>query len=167
MLVVVCGLPGAGKSTVSRRIADTLDGHLLRTDVVRKELFPDPEYTAEESSSVYTEVLARARDRIAAREHVVLDGTFRRESLRNRVVSVATEASVPYRLVHVQCAESVVKERIAAREGDESDADFAVYELLKDEFEPIEQNHTVVDNSGSLEETRAQVDRCFAPTPTE
>ena len=167
MLVVVCGLPGAGKSTVSRRVADRIDGRLLRTDVVRKELFPDPAYTSEESSAVYAELLDRARDGVAAGEHVVLDGTFRTRSLRERVVDVATGADVPYRLVRVVCEDPVVRERIAARVDDESDADVAVYELLMAEFEPIDREHCVVDNSGSLAATTARVDELFAPAAPE
>ena len=162
MLVVVCGLPGAGKSTVSRRVAERLDGHLVRTDVVRKELFPEPSYTSVESRATYDEVLARARTRVEAGDPVVLDGTFRRRTLRNRVAAVADDADVPLRLVRVACEESVVRERLAARVDDESDADVAVYELLKAEFEPIRRSHSVVDNSGSLDATATRVDDLLA-----
>lgn len=167
MLVVVCGLPGTGKSTVSRRVADRLDGRLLRTDVVRKELFPNPDYTSDESSAVYAEILERTREAVAAGDNIVLDGTFRRAAIRRRVVGVAIDANVPYRLVRVVCDEPVVRERIATRVDDVSDADFRVYELLKAEFEPIEGNHTVVDNSGSLAATTARVDELFAPVAPE
>ncbi|MFC6734896.1 AAA family ATPase, partial [Halolamina salina] len=84
MLVLVCGLPGTGKSTVAERIAELLPARMLRTDVVRKELFPEPTYEAEESAAVYDELFDRARDRLDAGEHVVLDATFRRRRLRQR-----------------------------------------------------------------------------------
>lgn len=166
MLVVVCGLPGAGKSTVSRRIADRLDARLVRTDVVRKELFPDPSYTAAESRATYEAVLELARERVRE-EHVVLDGTFRRRSLRERAAAVADDAGVAFRLVRVVCDDRLVRERIRARVGDESDADVAVYEQLSEEFAPIERDHAVVDNSGSLAETTAQVDDLFDPVAPE
>jgi shikimate kinase len=35
-IIVVCGLPGVGKSTVARAIADAVDGEVLRTDVIRQ-----------------------------------------------------------------------------------------------------------------------------------
>lgn len=166
MLVVVCGLPGTGKSTVSRRVADRIDGRLVRTDVVRKELFPDPEYTSAESSAVYAEVLERARETLSEGGRVVLDGTFRRRELRERVAGVAVDCGRPYRFVRVECDEAVVRERIAVREDDESDADFEVYKLLKAEFEPLDGEHIVVDNSGSLAATTARVDQLFpAATP--
>ena len=167
MLVVVCGLPGTGKSTVSRRVTDRLDGRLVRTDVVRKELYPDPSYTTAESRATYDAVLSCARETVNAGEHVVLDGTFRRRTLRERAAAVADDAGVPFRLVRVECDERLVRERIRARVDDESDADVAVYERLKGEFEPIERDHAVVDNTGSLAETAARVDDLFTPAASE
>lgn len=63
--------------------------------------------------------------------------------------------------MRVECAEPVVRERIAAREGDESDADFAVYRLLEGEFDPVSDPTLTVDNSGALAETRARIRERF------
>jgi predicted kinase len=167
MLILVCGHPGTGKSTVAERIADRLDGRLLRTDVVRKELYPEPAYTDEESAAVYAELFERASERVAAGEHVVLDGTFREQALRQRAATVAADADTEFRLVQVVCAEATVRERIRAREGDESDADFEIHQELKDEFEPLErEDHLVIDNSGTLAETLEAVDDAFPVTAT-
>jgi len=39
MLVIVCGLPGTGKSITANQIASDIDGIVLRTDSIRKETF--------------------------------------------------------------------------------------------------------------------------------
>jgi hypothetical protein len=39
MLVIVCGLPGTGKSVTAKQIASDIDGTILRTDSIRKEIF--------------------------------------------------------------------------------------------------------------------------------
>ncbi|MFB6177910.1 MAG: AAA family ATPase, partial [Halobaculum sp.] len=52
-LVVVCGPPGVGKTTVASEAADQVDGTVLRTDVVRKDLFPEPTYDEAETEAVY------------------------------------------------------------------------------------------------------------------
>lgn len=165
MLVLVCGLPGTGKSTVAERVAELLSARLLRTDVVRKELFPEPTYAAEESAAVYDELFGRARETLAGGDHVVLDATFRRRELRERAAELADDTGVEFRLVRVDCAEPVVRERIRKRqteEDDESDADFAIYTQLKAEFEPIRgDDHLVIDNSGALSETLDAVDEAF------
>jgi hypothetical protein len=53
MLVVVCGLPGVGKTTVAGMVADRFGAETLRTDVVREELIAEPTYTDEERDAVY------------------------------------------------------------------------------------------------------------------
>lgn len=156
-LVAVCGLPGTGKTTVAEEIADRRDARLLRTDVVRTELFPDPEYTDEEADAVYRALFDRA---VAALAHgdVVLDATFRTEAFREGARAAAAEADAEFTLVAVECDDETVRRRIRARTDDESDADIAVYELFCDTYEPLENPDLVVDNSGSLAETYAQLD---------
>ena len=159
-LVVVCGLPGVGKSTVSRAVADRLGAAVLRTDVVRKELFDDPEYAAAETAAVYDALLARARERLADGRAVVLDGTFKHRERRTEASDLAAAVGVRLRLVRVRCPEAVVEERIADREG-VSDADLAVYRRLRDRFEPVEMDHLVVDNSGTEAATERRVAEVF------
>jgi hypothetical protein len=167
MLVLVCGHPGTGKSTVAERVAERLDGRRLRTDVVRKELYPEPEYTSAESTAVYDQLFERAGDAVADGGHVVLDGTFRRTALRERAAAVAADADVAFRLVRVTCDAETVRERIRARADDPSDADFDIYQKLKAEFEPLEREaHLVVDNSGPLAETLDTVDEAFPAAAT-
>jgi hypothetical protein len=160
-LVAVAGLPGVGKTTVSGAVAERLNATRLRSDVLRKELFSDPTYATAETETVYETLRDRAADRLAAGESVVLDATFREQKRRERVAAVADDHGAAFRLVHVECADSVVRERIASREGDASDADVRVYEELKGEFEPVARAHVRVDNSGTLAETHRQVDRAF------
>ena len=161
MLAVVCGLPGAGKTTVSEAVADRLDATRLRTDVVRKDVLDDPDYTPEETRQVYGALLDRARATIERDGNVVLDGTFKYARQRADARELAERVEVPFRLVKVECRASVVKQRIEAREGDESDADFEVHQLHREQFEPIAGEYVVVDNSGSLAETMAQIDAVF------
>ena len=53
VLVVLCGLPGTGKSTLARRLADALPAVIIESDRVRQRLFAPPTYTAEESQQVH------------------------------------------------------------------------------------------------------------------
>jgi predicted kinase len=161
VLVVVCGLPGAGKTTVSEAIADRLDAPRLRTDVVRKDLLEAPDYTREESRRVYEELLTRGETALDTAGGVVLDGTFKREPQRDAAAALAASREVSFQLVKVECEPAVVRDRIAAREGDESDADFEIHELHREQFEPLDRDHTVVDNSNTLAETHRQVDAMF------
>ena len=50
MLVAMAGLPGTGKSTLARQIAEAIRGVVLCKDIVRATLFPAPvlDYSAEQ-----------------------------------------------------------------------------------------------------------------------
>ncbi|MFB6118310.1 AAA family ATPase [Halosegnis sp.] len=159
-LVAVCGLPGTGKTTVAAEIATRLDAAHLRTDVLRKELFADPTYDDAETATVYERLFDRAQSRLAE-ESVVLDATFPTAEARADARAAAADAGARFRLVHVECADGVVRERIRARSDDASDADVAVYEQFRTTYEPVADPDLVVDNSGDLAETRAQLDYIF------
>ena len=156
-LAVVCGLPGVGKTTIAERVAARLGGDILRTDVIRKELFDEPTYGDAETEAVYAELTERARERVAAGRAVVLDATFADARFRADVREVGERAAGSFALVEVKCDEAVVERRIERRDGI-SDADFEVHLQFKDVFDRIETDHAVVDNSGDKAETLAQVD---------
>lgn len=158
-LIVVCGLPGVGKTTVSETFVDRTGGRLLRTDVVRKELYDDPEYTDEETSRVYDEILTRAGRLLRDGETVVVDGTFQNEDFRTAAVETGRSADAEVRFVKVECAESVVRERIRRRNGDHSDADFEVHQMFRETYDPLSVDHATVDNSAERDATREQVER--------
>lgn len=159
-IAVVCGLPGVGKTTVARRVAAHVDGEVLRTDVIRKELFGDPEYTDAETEAVYAELIDRARERAADGDAVVLDATFADARFRADAREAGERAAGSFDLVEVECDEAVVERRIERRDGI-SDADFDVYLHFRDAFDRIEADHVTVDNSGDEAETFAQVDAAF------
>jgi len=162
MLVVVCGLPGAGKTTVAGDVVDRLDAVRIRTDVVRKDLFDDPEYSEAETDAVYRTVVDRADAVLDDGEHVVLDGTFRERGFRTPAYAAARDHGVDCAVLKVEADDAVVRERIRKREGDASDADVSIYEQYRDRFEPVARDHVVVDNSGTLAATRDQVARALA-----
>jgi predicted kinase len=159
--VVVCGLPGVGKTTVAEDIAERLDGRLLRTDVIRKEILSDPDYTEEEARMVYHEMFDRASEIIEDGGSTVLDGTFKEEGYREHATALSETLDVEFRLVKVECAEDVVRERIEGREDDESDADFEIHTMYRDQFDPISMDHVTVDNSEGMAETTRQIDERF------
>lgn len=165
MLIVVCGVPGAGKTSVAEHVADRLDADLLRTDVVRKDLFDDPEYTEAESRRMYEELHARAERILARGNTAVLDGTFHDRRYRHMALATAAAAGVDHRFVRVECEPSTARERISAREDDASDADVEVHEYVREVFDPLAVAHVTVDNSGTLSATYSQVDDLLDPIP--
>ena len=159
-IVVLCGLPGVGKSTVAAHVMEQIDATRLRTDVIRKELFDEPQYTTSETNTVYQTLYDRAEALLAEGNSVVLDATFAKSRYRIPVQDIATDHGVQLRLIRVVCKQSVVEKRIASRD-DISDADFTVHRQFKDTFEPLESEHATVDNSSARCDTRDQVEQLF------
>jgi predicted kinase len=160
-LVVQCGLPGVGKSTVAAAIADRLGAERVRSDAVRAELFDDPTYDRAEKERGYTTMLERARAALDAGTPVVLDATYERRYHRDQVATLAAAIGADLTLVRVVCDEQDARRRIREREDDPSEADVSVYENARDRFEPLDRDHVTVDNSGSLPRTREQLDEYF------
>ncbi|MEF8780525.1 MAG: AAA family ATPase [Haloferacaceae archaeon] len=159
-VVAVCGVPGVGKTTVAEWIAENHGGELLRSDLVRKELFPEPSYTEAERRRTYATLFDRGLAVAERGRTAVLDATFARRRYRDQLIERAGERGVDVEFVAVDCAEPVVRERIATREG-ASDADFEVYLYYRYRFDPVRRPHLAVDNSGELAETYAQLERHF------
>ncbi len=149
-LVIMCGLPGSGKTTVAKKVARRVKGVLLTADVVRREMFPVRTYSLAERNAVYEELLQRASAYLTTGTSVVLDSTYASAIHRDAARKMAKACGVNYSVVHVTCAEDVATTRIEERKNDASEADVRVYHLLKNTFDPITEPHTVIDNSKDL-----------------
>ena len=161
MLVLVCGLPGTGKSTLAHKLAKRTNATLLRTDSVRKELFDESRYTEDEKEIVYRTIFLMTRY-LLPWQNVVIDGTFYKREIRHRVYELARQRGNEMRVVECTCPEHVIKRRMERR-GTRvrvlSDADYEVYLKIKHLFEPIKRTHITVDTSGNSRESAEYVIR--------
>lgn len=157
-LIVVCGPPGVGKSTVATTLLDEFGGTHLRADEVRAELFDDPEYTAAADAATYEALFERAADALERGEHVVLDAPFADADRREEAENVAWRAGAEFRLLKVKADAERVAERRSRRD-DASDADVEAYREVQAEFDAVPDDVTVIDNSGNVSETQRAVRR--------
>jgi hypothetical protein len=157
MLVLVCGLPGSGKSTVAAAVNERLSGELLRTDEIRKALFDKPDYTKEEKEFVYDQIEKLVEIWLMRGKSVVIDGTFYRKALRKRFIDISKGLKVPIKIVECVCGENVVEKRMGCRRGDPSDADFCVYKKVKSQWEPIKEKHITVDTTWDMKKVLEKI----------
>lgn len=151
-IVIVSGLPGVGKSTVARRIADRIDASVVQTDAVRKSLFEHPTYSSQETTETYSRMFQMAESYLEAGSSVVLDATFSRGEMRDWARDLAARHCASYRLVLVTAPDSRVRQRLSARRNDVSDADYAVHCKMKAEFEPVDRPDVEIVNWSDLRE---------------
>lgn len=93
-VIVLVGLPGAGKSTLARALADRLAGaRVLDKDKVRHVLFDPCDYTSAERDVVFAAMLDAARYHLGRERIVIFDGlTFSRRSQVAAAEAVAHDA---------------------------------------------------------------------------
>src|SRR5260370_22928324 len=112
MLILMAGLPGSGKSTLSRALAAKLDGAVLDKDEVRGALFPpaDIEYSTEQDDFCMG-IMLKVAGYIFRKEssrRIFLDGrSFSSRYQLDRATGFADAINHPLRLHEsVFCVES-------------------------------------------------------------
>ena len=75
VFVLVCGLPGAGKSYFSRQLADQLPGLIIESDAMRKKLWQSPTHSAQESHRLFSALYLLIEDLLRGGITVVHDAT--------------------------------------------------------------------------------------------
>ncbi len=170
-LVLVGGLPGSGKSTLARGLAERASFHVLRSDVVRKELAADAGvalessavpniYTPEWTAKTYTECLRRAEELLLAGQRVLVDATFREEGWRRAFLEAAGRWGVPAALLLCRADADIARTRLERRWKDVSDADWVVYQSLAQSWQEVSEATRPfvheISSGGGIEETLAQ-----------
>lgn len=152
-LILVCGLPGTGKSTVAKEISKKTKAFLFNTDIIRKEFFPRPAYSQKEKYLVYEMLFEMVDYYLGRSKKVVLDGTFYKEELRKRVKKIAEKNQSKFAIVEVVCSEKIARCRLNERAKTKciSDADFCVYQKIREQFEPIREKHFIIDSAKGIE----------------
>lgn len=157
VLIMLSGLPGTGKSHLARRLAEILPFVIIESDKVRKMLFPQPRYTAEESYWVHRTCRTLMAKLLAKGVRVIYDATNLHERHREFVYRLARTEKVKLIIVKTVAPEKVALERLGTRHGegtdqhDMSDADLRVHQRMARRAEPIGRNHLTVDTSRDLD----------------
>lgn len=88
---------------------------------------------------VYDELFRRIEVRLTERQTVILDGTFYKRSLRERVYSIARKTDARVYLVECNCSEDYIKERLSRRKeipDEASNVDkLKIYYTVKESYE--------------------------------
>ena len=137
MIVIVLGLPGSGKSYFAEKLAKILHADYVNSDRVRKELFPNRTYSDKEKAVVYDAMLKRMKDSLAQERDLVLDATFHKKSTRELFTKNTKEI---IRYIEVWADDTIVKDRLKKIRS-YSEADYQVHLLIKQEWEPLEEDH--------------------------
>jgi predicted kinase len=164
--VLFAGLPGTGKSTLARAIAERLGAAVLDKDRVRGALFPGAltDYTTQQDELCMRAMLEAAAylTELGRVEYIFFDGrTFSRQAQIEDVLLAAARAGAGWRVVHVKCADAVAEERLARSDPSHpaQNRDAALYRRIKQQFEPIMQAKLEVDTTAGTDAVLALVEQ--------
>lgn len=159
MIVIMAGLPGCGKSTLARKLAERTSGVVLDKDVVRSALFPpqDIEYSRKQNDfcmHVLFETAAYLLTKDPQR-FIFLDGRpFARNMQVQEVLDLAARLRQSWRILECVCSEETSRSRLEAQTGEHPAADrtFELYLRVKGHWEEIVEPKVVIDTERPLED---------------
>lgn len=169
-VLIVCGKVGTGKSSLTRRLRDRTGFPAFNSDVVRKELagleparrvrqtFTGGIYSPAFTDKTYAALGARAEETLNAERGVIIDATFSLPAHRARFQSLAARRKVPLLFIECTVPEAEIHRRLEARAqqpGEVSDADWQVYERLRQTFTPLRE---IADSCHLLVRTDRSID---------
>jgi predicted kinase len=145
MIVIVFGLPGSGKSYFAAHLADLINADYVNSDQLRKKMFSKRSYSDTEKAAVYDEMLKEMKKAVGEGRNIVLDATFYKRRIRDKFEQNRKVRGNIY-FIEVVAREKLTRERLALTRAD-SEADFGVYKLIHEEWEPMERPHLVLQST--------------------
>lgn len=175
-LVLVCGLSGSGKTFLARQLGPRCGFIHVRSDVERKRLFNLPIsasshaagldiYTALASEHTLTRLLAVTATCLEAGYGVIVDATFIRRTWRAAFFALAEQHHLRPVIVECQVSDAAARTRLAQRQGDASEADYAQYVQQQVRWEPFdadESRHLITVDTQDAAETSTALSRVQA-----
>jgi DegV family protein with EDD domain len=154
-LIVLCGLPGSGKSHLARELADRLPLACLEADALRRALVRRPTYSQAESTRLFAACHALLDELLARGVPALLDATNLKEAHRRPLYRLAETQNARLVMVQVEATEEVVRDRLTARElaavpDGSSQAGHDVCDRMRQGADPIQRAHITVNGSGDV-----------------
>ncbi len=163
-LIAVGGLSGTGKTVLAHALAPVVAPQpgavVLRSDLVRKQMFgvadthrlPPSAYSPEVTARVYDTLAQHARRVLAQGHSAIIDGVFAREDERDAVTTLARERNVSLHGLFLVADLATRQARIGSRRGDASDATQEVA-ALQEHYNIGHVDWATINASGTREQT--------------
>jgi predicted kinase len=161
MLVVLSGLPGSGKTTVGRVVAEMLTAAYIRIDALEAAMWrAGIEREQPTGLAAYVVAEAIAEGSLAAGSSVVVDAVNAVEAARKTWRDLAARAHKPLRIIEVVCSdEDEHRRRVESRSVDlEGHYVPSWPDVVSREYEPWQDARLVVDTTRPVADCAVQIE---------
>jgi|SRR5579862_518287 len=119
-LIIVCGVPGAGKSTLALHAVNCWGAVSFASENFTHELgaaarTPSGDLTEQALVHAYSAMAAAVAAALATKKLVLAVGSFRAEHQRGRFRTIARDADAPVMTLHVVCPIETAARRVRSR----------------------------------------------------
>ena len=166
MIVIVCGLPGVGKTTFAKKLAPLINATVLSTDKIRKELISSPTYEKDERRLIYDVMILSAKYLHNSGANCILDATFNREDSRTEIKKKLGIQDREFFVIECTCPKNIIISRLKERKNDYSDAGVEVYQKMKKIYEHVKGKHITIDTTLNPEKNAKSVSTKILDTIT-
>ena len=155
-LVILCGLPGTGKSHFARELVRRAPFVWLNSDRTRKLLVDRPIYSRREHRRVFSAMHVLTRGYLRDGYSVVFDATNLNENVRRPLYESANEVGVQPLIIRFTAPSDLVYRRLRDRadgvgEASQSDATWDVYSRMAVADQPVPRPHLLVGGPEDME----------------
>ena len=161
-LLMLAGLPGAGKSFFAREVSSRCPFLTLESDRLRKHLVRQPQYTPDEHRRVFR-ACHRLLDELLGQGYpLIFDATNLTDRNRLPVYSIVRKRGVPFAVAVVTAPPEIVRQRLRDREAGLdpetwSDAGWDIHSRMAPAWQPVKRPHIFVDTSRDITGALRQV----------
>jgi adenylylsulfate kinase len=160
MIVIMAGLPGTGKSTMARSLAQRLPGAVLDKDVIRASLFaPQHIEYSRVQDDFCQEIMLETAAYLLGKDislYVFLDGrTFSRRYQRERVFEFCSQLGTRWAILECICSEQTALARLEKAAAEQThparNRTPDLYHRVRKAWEPIDYPKLAIDTEASLD----------------
>jgi predicted kinase len=163
-LIIVCGVPGSGKSTFALRAADRWRAVRYASETFAEQLGAaartgSGDLSIEAIAHAYSEMGAAVKNSLATNRLVVAAGSFRSEELRRRFQDIAISSGASVVTLRIVCPIETAAKRVRSRlsSGERGPTADAMIQIDA-ELNRAKDIDAVLTNDSSIEDFHRQVD---------
>jgi predicted kinase len=162
-LIIVCGVPGSGKSTFALHAADRWGAISFASETFADALgaaarTASGDLSKEAIVHAYSAMAAAVADALSRHRLVIAVGSFRSEEQRGRFLDIATSAGASVITLRILCPIETAAQRVCSRTSGERGPTADAMRQIDAELNRASQIDAILTNESSVEHFHRQVD---------